>query len=276
MRLLRDGGKTGMMKKKMSFVKSATQAIFILIAFLTISISIGYCVEKDRSSKSDKSNTKPQVGLANHRVINIVEDETPVSQKYFVSLMVDKDIKRLELNALLRHYMNNKISTRNSKKLLIYVYAYTDSLRYERGEQWIGMLQLNESQKATPIIRYDEENLIDGTLKKANNASVNDPLREKMFYDISTYDFEATLIMEAKYPMTVIEQITFMQNDSNRNRYLAEEESTQDKLIRYYMKKHSLTHAQFDALYVEGNQKNWTQKADEESEKIKLTYRSFM
>lgn len=227
-------------------------------------------------SSKNKKPSLPIPKLAAHRVLNIVDDETPVSLKYFVSLLVHKDIKRQELKALLLHYMNEKVNAQHSKKLILFVYAYTDSLRYERGEQWLGMLELNESQKATPVITYDELNLVDGTLKNADNSGVNDPLRNKMFYDISNYDYEASLIMEDRYPMSVIEQITFMQNDSNRDKYLAEEESTRNDLIHYYSKKYSLTQAEFDALYIEGNQKNWTQKSEEESEKIKVIYRNNM
>ena len=249
--------------------KQVFGCLAVIIPFLLImAIAINSPGNKKESTSSPK--------LAAHRVINVVEDITPVSVKYFVSLMVGKDIKRQELKALLIHHMNKKVSAPNSKKYLIYVYAYTDSLRYERGEQWVGMLQLNEFQKTTPIITYDEVNLADGTLKKANIAGVNDPLREKMYYDVSDYYYEASLIMEDKHPMSVNEQITFMQNDSNRNKYLAEEESVRNKLIRYYMKKHNLTQAQFDILLDEGTEKNWTQKSVEESEKIRFIYRKFM
>lgn len=153
-------------------------------------------------------------------------------------MIVGKDIKRQELKSLLLHYMNERVRARTTKKFVLYVNAYTDSLRYKRGEQWIGMLEFNEFQNSTPRITFDEVNLIDGALRK---AEVNDPLREKMFYDVSDYDYEATLIMEDKYPMGTNEQIAYMQNDRNRDQYIAEEEANKDKLIRYYMKKHRLS-----------------------------------
>jgi len=273
MKLSRDGGKIEIMKKKKSFLKSAIQAILILIAFITISITIGFCVGKQDSAKSNKAPTQSQSGLASHQVIKKTDEETTVSYKHIVSLMVDKDIKRQELKSLLLHYMNERVSARTTKKFVLFVYAYTDPLRYKRGEQWIGMLEFNEFQNSTPRITFDEINLFDGALKK---AEVNDPLREKMFFDVSGYDYEATLIMEDKYPMSTNDQITYLQNDRNRNEYIAEVEATKDKLIRYYMKKHALTRSQFDALYAEGNEKNWTKKSVEESKKIKSVYRGFM
>lgn len=246
--------------------KRRSKGCITIISVFFLLVFIMYIAEPQKEKHKNEQ-------LASHQVIKKTDEETTVSFKHFVSLMVDEDIKRQELKSLLLHYMNERVSARTTKKFVLYVYAYTDSLRYKRGEQWIGMLEFNEFQNSTPRITFDEINLFDGALKK---AEVNDPLREKMFFDVSDYDYEATLIMEDKYPMSTNDQITYMQNDRNRNQYIAEEEATKDKLIRYYMKKHALTRSQFDALYAEGNEKNWTKKSVEESKKIKAVYRSFM
>ncbi len=50
----------------------------ILIAFITISITIGLCVGKQGSAKSNKAPTQSQNGLASHQVIMKTDEETTV------------------------------------------------------------------------------------------------------------------------------------------------------------------------------------------------------
>ncbi len=260
--------------KPNSFPKNALRAFLILLALIAIPIIIGYFASCKHTAKSQKSDSQQ---LPHHSIISESYKETPISNLYDVYLLVSKDIKRKELETLLIYYLNQKKnSPKNSKKFNISIYAYTDSLRYKRGEQWLGMLQLNEFEKATPDITYDEFNLVDGTNKNGNPSELNDPAREKIYYDVSNYYYEASVIMEDKHPMSAMEQITYMKNEANRNKYLTEEESTRNKLIQYYMKKHNLSQAQFEALLAEGTEKNWTQKSVEESKKIISIYRKIL
>jgi len=254
-----------MENKTNSLSKNAFRAFLILLALVALPIIIGYFASSRNSAKAHKSDSQH---LPHHTVINESYKKTPVSAFYDVYLLVSKDIKRKELETLLAYYMNQKKNNpQNGKKLIISIFAYTDSLRYKRGEQWLGLLNLNEFQKPTPDIRYDEVNLVDGISKNDNTSELSNPVRQKIYYDISNYDYEASEIMEDKHPMSNLELITYMQNGTNRSKYLAEEESIRNRLISYYMKKYRLSHEQFELILSEGNHNNWTRKSVEDSKK---------
>lgn len=227
--------------------------VAIIILFIII-FGTGKC-KGDGTAKARPKKTE------SHQVIESFEDKTPVSYKYFVSLMVRQDIPRKELEALLFQYLDiGKGQNTAGKKLIVQVAAYTDSLRYQNGIQWLGILNLNEFTSETPDLKFDEVNLVDGDSRLELPKDDKFQGMEDVFFDISNHELEASLINEHIYGMDASEQILFMNNDQNRSRFLKDEGRIEEKLLAHYLQKHKLTRQQFEELRSEGKRRNWTQK----------------
>ena len=86
--------------------KRRSKGCISIISVFFLLVFIMYITEPQKEKHKNEQ-------LASHQVIKKTDEETTVSFKHFVSLMVDEDIKRQELKSLLLHYMNERVVCSN-------------------------------------------------------------------------------------------------------------------------------------------------------------------